>query len=237
VSGAAEEVRATSRSVGQDAHQVALRYDKLGEESTGAVREAAASIRQMSADVARVSQRLDGLLATGDAELRVTAQELRATADSLGAVARRLGDPRSILYGPPEGSLGPGEGQALKGGMRWNATVAAARARCVLTACISSGPRDVQRYYVLEDAKSSSTKTEAERKATLLLAPTTVSSFYDTQGIAYSRASGMRRTTNTTAGPSRPAAGSTRCSRLAWNAAAPSAPWRASRARCAASWC
>ena len=57
VGGAAEEVRAASRSVGEDAHQVALRYDKLGEESTVAVREAAASIRQMSADVARVSQR------------------------------------------------------------------------------------------------------------------------------------------------------------------------------------
>ena len=111
VGGAAEEVRAAGRSVGEDAHQVALRYDKLGEESTVAVREAAASIRQMSADVARVSQRRDALLATGDVELRVTAQELRATADSLGAVARRLGDPRSILYGPPEGSLGPGEGR------------------------------------------------------------------------------------------------------------------------------
>src|SRR5262249_41434860 len=48
------------------------------------------------------------------------------------------------------------------------------------------------RYYVLEDAKSSSIKAEAARKTTLLLAPSTVSSFYDTQGIAYSRAPGMR---------------------------------------------
>ena len=78
----------------------------------------------------------------------------------------------------------------MKGGMwrRWTPLALG----CVLTACISSGPRDVQRYYVLEDAKSSSTKTETERKATLLLAPTTVSGFYDTQGIAYSRAPGMR---------------------------------------------
>jgi cholesterol transport system auxiliary component len=77
----------------------------------------------------------------------------------------------------------------LKGGTsRWTLVALA----CVLTACISSGPRDVQRYYVLEDAKPSSAKTETERKATLLLAPTTVSGFYDTQGIAYSRAPGMR---------------------------------------------
>jgi len=81
----------------------------------------------------------------------------------------------------------------LRGGMQGGTLRGAVLAlACLLTACISSGPRDVQRYYVLEDAKSSSTKTEAERKATLLLAPTTVSSFYDTQGIAYSRASGMR---------------------------------------------
>ena len=63
---------------------------------------------------------------------------------------------------------------------------------CVLTACIPSGPRDVQRYYVLEDSGRSNTKAETGRKATLLLAPATVSGFYDTQGIAYSRSSGMR---------------------------------------------
>jgi len=77
----------------------------------------------------------------------------------------------------------------LKGGLRRWALAALA---CVLTACISSGPRDVQRYYVLEDSRSSGTKAEAGRKATLLLAPTTASGFYDTQGIAYSRSSGMR---------------------------------------------
>jgi cholesterol transport system auxiliary component len=76
----------------------------------------------------------------------------------------------------------------LKGTTRW-ALLALA---CVLTACISSGPRDVQRYYVLGDSMSSSTKVQEGRKATLLLAPTAVSGFYDTQGIAYSRGPGMR---------------------------------------------
>lgn len=78
----------------------------------------------------------------------------------------------------------------MKGGMwrRWTPLALG----CVLTACISSGPRDVQRFYVLEGAKGSNTKTDTARKTTLLLAPTTVSNFYDTQGIAYSRASGMR---------------------------------------------
>lgn len=78
----------------------------------------------------------------------------------------------------------------MKGGI-WRRSTLLALAG-VLTACISSGPRDVQRYYVLEDSKRSNTKTEPARKTTLLLAPTAVSSFYDTQGIAYSRAAGMR---------------------------------------------
>ena len=111
VGAAAEEVRALSRSLGEDASRLTARYDKLGDEATVAAREAAAAMRQVSADVARISQRVDALLASGDVELRVTAQELRATADSLGAVARRLNDPRTVLWGPPEGGLGPGEGR------------------------------------------------------------------------------------------------------------------------------
>jgi phospholipid/cholesterol/gamma-HCH transport system substrate-binding protein len=111
VGAAAEEVRALSRGLGEDASRLTARYDKLGDEATVAAREAAAAMRQVSADVARISQRVDALLASGDVELRVTAQELRATADSLGAVARRLNDPRTVLWGPPEGGLGPGEGR------------------------------------------------------------------------------------------------------------------------------
>jgi phospholipid/cholesterol/gamma-HCH transport system substrate-binding protein len=111
VGAAAEEVRALSRGLGDDASRLTARYDQLGDEATVAAREAAAAMRQVSADVARISQRVDALLASGDVELRVTAQELRATADSLGAVARRLNDPRTVLWGPPEGGLGPGEGR------------------------------------------------------------------------------------------------------------------------------
>ena len=63
---------------------------------------------------------------------------------------------------------------------------------CALGGCISSGPREVQRYYVLADSRPLAAKAETPRAATLLLAPTTASSFYDTQSIAYSRADGMR---------------------------------------------
>lgn len=61
---------------------------------------------------------------------------------------------------------------------------------CILAGCISSGPREAQRYYVLEDPGNAN--PVAARNATLLLAPAAASSFYDTQGIAYSRAPGTR---------------------------------------------
>jgi phospholipid/cholesterol/gamma-HCH transport system substrate-binding protein len=106
---AADEVRTASASVAGDVRQLATRYDKLGEESTAAVREITASIRRVSDDVARLSGRADALFADGSIELRATALELRSAADSLGATARRLGDPGKFIFGPPAGSLGPGE--------------------------------------------------------------------------------------------------------------------------------
>ncbi len=106
---AADEVRTLSAGVAGDARKLAARYDKLGEESTVAVREISASIRRVSDDVARLSVRADALFADGSVELRATAQELRSAADSLGATARRLGDPGKLIFGPPAGSLGPGE--------------------------------------------------------------------------------------------------------------------------------
>ena len=71
---------------------------------------------------------------------------------------------------------------------RW----ALAALACALAGCVSSGPREAQRFYLLEDSAASGAKAEAARSATLLLAPAAVSSFYDTQSIAYSRAPGMR---------------------------------------------
>jgi phospholipid/cholesterol/gamma-HCH transport system substrate-binding protein len=106
---AADEVRTLSTGVAGDARKLAARYDRLGEESTVAVREISASIRRVSDDVARLSGRADALFADGGSELRATAQDLRSAADSLGATARRLGDPGKLIFGPPAGSLGPGE--------------------------------------------------------------------------------------------------------------------------------
>lgn len=64
----------------------------------------------------------------------------------------------------------------------------------VLAACglPSAGPREPQRFYVLESTGARPVEARPARPVTLLLAPTTASSFYDTQSIAYSRSPGMR---------------------------------------------
>jgi phospholipid/cholesterol/gamma-HCH transport system substrate-binding protein len=106
---AADEVRSMSAVIRDDVHKLAVRYDKLGEESTTTVRDVSAAVRKMSADVAQLSGRMDALLNDGNVELRVTAQELRTTADALGTAARRLSEPGRVLFGPARGSMGPGE--------------------------------------------------------------------------------------------------------------------------------
>ena len=62
----------------------------------------------------------------------------------------------------------------------------------LLAGCVSSGPREPQRFYVLENSSARKAETGPARATTLLLAPTTASTFYDTQSIAYSRSAGTR---------------------------------------------
>ncbi len=68
----------------------------------------------------------------------------------------------------------------------------ACSAAVLVAGCLSAGERTVQRYYVLEGAGAPAVRAKAARAATLLVAPTTTSAFYDTQDIAYSRAAGTR---------------------------------------------
>jgi ABC-type uncharacterized transport system auxiliary subunit len=63
---------------------------------------------------------------------------------------------------------------------------------CLVAGCASSGSQVAHRYYVLE-ARGHESPTSAERlDATLLVAPTTASSFYANTEIAYSRGEGVR---------------------------------------------
>jgi cholesterol transport system auxiliary component len=63
-----------------------------------------------------------------------------------------------------------------------------------LAGCTSLGQQEPQRYYVLEGpAGTAAPATKAApRPATLLVAPATAASFYETQDIVFSRAPGLR---------------------------------------------
>jgi cholesterol transport system auxiliary component len=62
----------------------------------------------------------------------------------------------------------------------------------VLAGCAGLGAGQAQRYFVLEAAPSQLVAATAKRDATLLVAPTTASAFYDTQEIIFSRVPGQR---------------------------------------------
>lgn len=61
-----------------------------------------------------------------------------------------------------------------------------------LTGCVSFGSQEPQRYYVLDASSAKAGAATTPRASTLLVAPTTVSGFYETQEIVYSRAPGER---------------------------------------------
>ena len=61
-----------------------------------------------------------------------------------------------------------------------------------LAGCVSLGSQEPQRYYVLDAAAAKAAPLGTARAATLLVTPTTASSFYDIQDIAFSRAPGAR---------------------------------------------
>jgi cholesterol transport system auxiliary component len=59
-----------------------------------------------------------------------------------------------------------------------------------LAACSVPGPREAERYFVLDGGIAPGAAPRSG--ASVLVAPTSASSFYDTQDIAYSRAPGVR---------------------------------------------
>jgi cholesterol transport system auxiliary component len=60
----------------------------------------------------------------------------------------------------------------------------------LLAGCASFGPREADRYFVLEAAGADGAAHASPHNVSV--APTTAASFYDTQSIAYSRAAGTR---------------------------------------------
>lgn len=72
------------------------------------------------------------------------------------------------------------------------AAIAGAMMMAVLGGCATFAPQEAQRHYVLEASSGRDRVTVTPRNATLLIAPVTVSGFYETTDIVYSRAPGTR---------------------------------------------
>jgi len=70
--------------------------------------------------------------------------------------------------------------------------VMASAAIAALAGCVSFGSQEPQRYYVLDASTAKAGPAAKPRASTLLVAPTTVSGFYETPEIVYSRAAGER---------------------------------------------
>jgi len=105
----AKDVRGLVGTLGTDAHRLAERYDKLGEQAVTSLRDITTTVGLMRGDIAQLSNRADLLLNDSDLELGLTGQQLRSSADAMGSTARKYNNPRAALFGPSAASLGPGE--------------------------------------------------------------------------------------------------------------------------------
>ena len=72
----------------------------------------------------------------------------------------------------------------------------------MLAGCLPLSSLSPREYYVLSDLESVKAMPQALSHQALLVSPTSVSEFYDSQSLVFSRASNQRATTNLQPGPS-----------------------------------
>ena len=106
---AADALRQTTTTAGQDFHQLALRYDALADTANRSLVETSASVGRLTGDVSVLTRNAQTFLFDTGLELRATAQEVRRSSRAIGDAGPVLSDPRAALLGPRPSSLGPGE--------------------------------------------------------------------------------------------------------------------------------
>jgi phospholipid/cholesterol/gamma-HCH transport system substrate-binding protein len=106
---AADALRETAMGAGRDFHDLAVRYESLGDSAGRSVLQMSASVDQLTSNLGALSRDAHGFLFDTGLELNATTQELRRSTRKLGDAAQALGDPRAVLLGPRPSSLGPGE--------------------------------------------------------------------------------------------------------------------------------
>ena len=106
---AADALRETATGAGRDFHELAVRYESLGDTAGRSVLQMSASVDQLTSDFTSLSRDTRAFLFDTGLELHATAQELRHSNNAIGHAAQTLSDPRAALLGPRPSSLGPGE--------------------------------------------------------------------------------------------------------------------------------
>jgi phospholipid/cholesterol/gamma-HCH transport system substrate-binding protein len=106
---AADALRVTATGADRDFHELAVRYESLGDTTGRSVLQMSASVDQLTSDFTALTRDAHEFLFDTGLELHATAQELRRSGYAIGDAAHALSDPRTALLGPRPSSLGPGE--------------------------------------------------------------------------------------------------------------------------------
>jgi phospholipid/cholesterol/gamma-HCH transport system substrate-binding protein len=106
---AADALRQTAAGAGRDFHDLAVRYESLGDSADRSVLQMSASVDQLTSSFTALSRDAHEFLFDTGLELHATAQELQRSGSAIGDAAQALSDPRAALLGPRPSSLGPGE--------------------------------------------------------------------------------------------------------------------------------
>jgi phospholipid/cholesterol/gamma-HCH transport system substrate-binding protein len=106
---AADALRETATGAGRDFHELAGRYESLGDTAGRSVLQMSASVDRVTSDFTALTRDAHEFLFDTGLELQTTAQELRRSSSAVDDAAHALSDPRAALLGPRRSSLGPGE--------------------------------------------------------------------------------------------------------------------------------
>ena len=176
---------ASHAGLGRDVHRLADRYDALGAEAGTTLRDARRRCGRSAATSTQLSR-----------PRREPARRRQSPScghQPAAARHRRCGRRRGAQV--PRSARDPlrsGRSEPGPGGEPMNRRGAGLALAALLAGCGGLGAPPPQRYFVLETAPSRLAPGALQRDAMLLVAPTTASSFYDTQEIIYSRRAGER---------------------------------------------
>jgi phospholipid/cholesterol/gamma-HCH transport system substrate-binding protein len=106
---ASDEFRFAGASISQAATRAEGSIVGVGEDASGALKEAVRAMENLQKETVMISLRIQELSETGTLEMTNISRDVRTGTDALTTAGQRLSEPRAILFGPGKQQLGPGE--------------------------------------------------------------------------------------------------------------------------------